>query len=157
MYQNCRVYGPYKRDDGRMHCVIVFPDGSRKTISYPKYLMELKLGRFLSDAETIDHIDGDFNNNAYENLQILERSEHAKIDAHRAKEQWFKCGVCGTEFSLSGRKLQNAYNNRKFKNATGPYCSRRCAGIASHNPSIYDTHEVVKELVTLKSLMEETL
>jgi len=156
VYQNCKVYGPYKRNDGRMHCVIVFPNNSRKTVSYPKYLMELKLNRYLSDNETVDHDDGDFNNNSYDNLKVLDRSEHCRLDAKRVKEQWFKCDVCGTEFSLSGRRLQYAYNNHIYKNATGPYCSKPCAGIASHATGIYVTHEIVKELVTLKSLMRET-
>ena len=156
VYQNCKVYGPYKRNDGRKHIVIIFPDNSRKTVSYPKYLMELKLNRYLSDTETVDHDDGDFNNNSYINLKVLDRSEHCRLDVKRVKEQWFKCDVCGNEFSLSGRKLQNAYNNHIYKNATGPYCSKRCAGIASHAIGMYVTHEIVKELVTFKSLMKET-
>jgi hypothetical protein len=54
-----KVHGPYTRQqDGRQHVVVVFVDLSKKTISYPKYLMEQKLGRELDpDLETIDHID----------------------------------------------------------------------------------------------------
>jgi hypothetical protein len=50
-----KVYGPYKRDDGRYHVVVVFVDNKKKIISYPKYQMEQKLGRELDpDLETVD-------------------------------------------------------------------------------------------------------
>ena len=118
--------------------------------------MELKLDRYLTPDETVDHIDGDVANNNYDNLQVINRQDHCKMDVVRLKEQEFVCGVCQTPFVFSGRRLQDAYYNRKNKNATGPYCSKRCAGIASTNPLAYETHVINKVLVTFKSLMDES-
>lgn len=131
VYENCKIYGPYVRKDKRMHVCIVWPDGKRKTVSYPKYLMEIKLNKYLLDNETVDHIDRNFSNNEYSNLQILDRSEHIKLDAIRVKSVILKCQICNKEFELKERKLNNAIQNRK-KDKSGPYCSKKCAGIATH-------------------------
>ena len=66
-----------------MHVVIVYDDNSKKTKSYPRYLMEQHLGRELSKEETIDHIDHDFTNNSIENLQILTRQDNARKEMTR--------------------------------------------------------------------------
>ena len=43
IYENCKIYGPYfNKVDNRQNIIIVFPDKTRKTISYAKYLMEKK-------------------------------------------------------------------------------------------------------------------
>lgn len=57
--------------------------------------MEQYLGRLLMSDETVDHIDGDFTNNNLDNLQVLFRKEHCKLDAKRNEVQWLLCGVCG--------------------------------------------------------------
>jgi len=54
VYQNCKLYGPYiSKQDGRKRLVVVFPDRKRKTLSYPKYLVEKYLNRYLGDKETV--------------------------------------------------------------------------------------------------------
>jgi len=143
IYPGCKIYGPYTRKDGRKHIIAIFPNGKRKTVSYPKYLMEQHLGRYLAEDETVDHIDRDFTNDSIENFRILTRSEHSSADTVRVKEQAFECGICGTEFILFGRKLHDAFHNRK-KGSSGPYCGRSCAGKATHN-SDRETKLVVKE------------
>ena len=40
----------------------------RITLSYPKYLIEVHLDRYLEKEETVDHIDGNFLNNVISNL-----------------------------------------------------------------------------------------
>jgi hypothetical protein len=107
--------------------IIVYPDKSRKTVSYPKYLVECELGRYLEDDETVDHIDGDFTNNDFANLQVLSRKEHVSLDVKRLKTQRFECPLCSDSFELKGSKLYNAAGNRKQGKA-GPFCSRTCAG-----------------------------
>lgn len=67
-YTNCQIYGPYNRKDGRS---VIFP---RKSVSYPKYLKELELGRYLNDNETVDHNDQDFYNDTLSNLIVRFRS-----------------------------------------------------------------------------------
>ena len=122
-----KVYGPYKRKDGREHVVLVYPDGKTTSISYPKYLIESALGRPLAKNETVHHKDGNPLNNAFDNLQIIDRIQHAVADVKRNKPQKVKCVWCGKAFILEGGKLSDAKANRK-QGKTGPFCSRRCSG-----------------------------
>ena len=72
------VYGPYKRKDGRKHVVLYSSYlNKRKTISWPKAKLEVKLKRRLIKEETADHIDEDHTNNRYINLQVLSRVANA--------------------------------------------------------------------------------
>ena len=126
-----KVYGPYTRKDGRQHVVLVHKDSRKQTMSYPKYLMEQYLKRPLLDTETVDHINNDFTDNRIENLQILTRSENAAKEmqrTERAKKFYeFTCPICGT-FAI---KPLNFVKGNKNKGRAGPFCSRKCAGIAS--------------------------
>lgn len=127
MYTDCKIYGPYLRKDGRQHIIAIYPDKTRKTISYPKYLMEIHLNRYLTEDETVDHIDRDFTNNQISNLKVLPRREHISLDVKRYEAQSFTCPTCSKTFELSGRKLHDAIQNRK-RGKFGPFCSRSCAG-----------------------------
>ena len=49
-----KVYGPYIRRDGRQHVILRFEGGSGKTVSYPKFLMECKLGRVKARSPTAE-------------------------------------------------------------------------------------------------------
>jgi len=53
-------------------------NGKRKSVQYARILLELKLGRVLTQDETVDHIDFDSTNNSFENLQLLSRIENAR-------------------------------------------------------------------------------
>lgn len=121
-----KVYGPYTRKDGRQH-VILYENGKRKTISYPKYLLEQHLGRSLLEHETCDHIDGDFTNNSLENLQVLSRSENAaKNMALKPAEQIYcVCPECNKSFYKNMREVRR---NQIAKNKAGPFCSKSCSG-----------------------------
>lgn len=130
LYSEYKVYGPYRRKDGREH-VILYANRRCRTLSYPKYLMELHLGRYLSEDETVDHIDRNPLNNDLSNLQVLSRSEHVRLDSLRICPMRFTCPICLAEFELAGRRLKAAADNRR-RQKTGPYCSKSCAGKASH-------------------------
>ena len=127
-----KVYGPYTRKDGRQHVILVHEDLSRQTMSYPKYLMEQHLKRALLASETVDHINNDFTDNRIENLQILTQAENSTKEMQRperAKKFYeFICPMCGT-FAV---KPLNFVKGNKSKGRAGPFCSRKCAGIASH-------------------------
>lgn len=127
VYRDCKIYGPYQGRDKRFRVVAVYLDGTKRTISYPKYLMEIKINRYLKDHETVDHLDTDVTNNSYENLVIKDRSLHISEDVKRYKNKTFICPECNTFFVLSGSKLNNAINNRR-KGRAGPFCSRICSG-----------------------------
>lgn len=118
-----KVYGPYTRKDGRKH-IILYENGQRTTVSYPKYLMEQYLGRKLTDHETVDHINRDFTDDRIENLQILSRPFHVRIDAKRAALVEITCVLCG---AVAFKKAHNLRGNAKQQKA-GPFCSKRCAG-----------------------------
>jgi hypothetical protein len=163
IYDNCKIYGPYiGKKDGRLRIVIHFPSGKKATMSYPKFLMEQHLNRHLTDDETVDHIDCNVQNNELSNLRILNRDEHARIDAIRLNKQDFRCPMCNRDFSLDGKRLHDTILNRK-KNKAGPFCSRKCAG--KYGKNIQNGSEKL-EVITIipsyttwknnKSLHEET-
>ena len=124
-----KVHGPYTRkQDGRQHVVVVFVDLSKKTISYPKYLMEQKLGRELDpDLETIDHVDRNFTNNDPSNLRIIPRKQHCAEDATYVEMVEIECALCGQKAT----KDPNDLKHNKEQGKAGPFCSRSCAGYYS--------------------------
>lgn len=126
MYEGYKLYGPYKRKDGREHVILISKE-KRKTISCPKYLVEQRIGRYLDKDETVDHIDGDFTNNESSNLRIVNRKRHCRDDAQKLIAQIFICAICDKDFLLEGARLSDAIQNRKQGKA-GPFCGRFCAG-----------------------------
>lgn len=125
---NVRVYGPYtSKIDGRQRVVIYsFEDNIRKTISYPKWLMEQKLGRELDpNLETIDHLDTDFLNNADGNMSIKDRVSHVTEDTRRVEAFTLVCIWCNKTFKTK-RPGDRIRANRI--GCAGPFCSRRCQG-----------------------------
>jgi hypothetical protein len=124
IYTDCKIYGHYVRKDGRKHVCVIFSDGSRKTVSYPKYLLEVHLNRYLNDDETVDHIDRDFNNNDIYNLRIIDRRQHAIDDAKRVDYMIeATCVWCNTYMG----KI-NHLNRSKNRTKAGPFCSKECIG-----------------------------
>lgn len=120
-----KVHGPYKREDGRQIVVIVENNGTRRTVSYPKWLMEMQVGRRLDpNLETVDHIDSNFDNNDISNLRIVPRDQHSADDTRRVKPVKFTCAWCNNEFERSPRLIRD----KAKKNKAGPFCSRKCAG-----------------------------
>lgn len=119
-----KVYGPYIRKDGRQH-VVLKCSGKSTSVSWPKLIMELELNRRLGEDETVDHMDRDFSNNNIENLQILSRTTHGKIDAIYRKEVTVRCPMCDIEFVPTRGQISNS---QRLRQRAGPFCSRQCAG-----------------------------
>ena len=118
------VYGPYNRSDGRQHVIVVREDGSRSTVSLPKYIMEAYLGHKLDPQSTVDHWDTDKNNNSIENLRIVPRDIHSADDTRRVKLLDLKCSVCNKMFKRSPRLVRD----KSKKGKVSQFCSRQCAG-----------------------------
>ncbi len=118
-----RIYGPYiRKRDGRKHLCIVHIDGTKETVSYPKYIAECVLGRKLDPLkETIDHIDRDFRNDMPENIRIVSRSKHSKEDALTAIAVEATCVWCQQDFWVA-----NVRSRRR--STSGPFCSPQCSG-----------------------------
>ncbi len=123
IYENCKIYGPYDGEKGRKIIQIIFPDSKSKTPAFARYLMEIKINRYLEDYEQVDHIDKNFLNDDEENLQILKIGEHQSLDILRISDVSVNCVYCGKEFSIKGNKIKD--RNRK---SSGPFCSRECGG-----------------------------
>lgn len=116
------VYGPYIRKEDNRKIVSLY-DGKRKSGRLlAKVILEVKIGRLLESYETVDHIDGNRENDDVDNLQVLSRIDNAKKDAIRVKEIYSKCIWCGTEFFISVSQR----NSNKLH--AGPFCSRSCCG-----------------------------
>jgi hypothetical protein len=123
---NFKVWGPYKRQsDGRQIVIVVERNGKKRTISYPKWLLECQLGRKLDkDLETAHHINGDVDDNSLDNLELIPRNEHSFNDTRRVKKVKLNCAWCDKEFERSPRLVRD----KSKKSKAGPFCSRVCAG-----------------------------
>ena len=123
-----KIYGPYTRKDGRLVCVL-YNNGVRTTISYPKLLIENHLNRKLTQDETVDHIDGNPQNNDLSNLQILSRSDNARKSVKRAELSTVVCKLCGKSFQ---RRTAILLYNKNIRKRDGPFCSKSCVGKLYH-------------------------
>lgn len=127
------MLGPYTRKDGRKHFVVYYSDGTRGSKSYPKWLVEQKIGRTLESWETADHINEDKTDDRLENLQVLSLSDNVKKHnlLNPAKIYYFFCPCCGN----GSKKPMNWVRGNWKKGKSGPYCSRKCAGSTTYkNP-----------------------
>lgn len=125
MYTGYKVYGPYTGEDGRLRVVLYrSADKHRITVSYPKYLMEMSLGRKLDEDEQVHHKDENPGNNAMDNLEILKIGEHQlhhAADPNRLSP-WDNCvakygykGACEMNSSkMKGNKYATAHKGRKL-------------------------------------------
>lgn len=121
---NYVVHGPYENGPkGRKIVIVIDRKGKRRTVSYPKWLMECHLGKPLGDL-TVDHLDFDHNNNDINNLRVVDRSTHSADDTRRVKLIKLKCAECGKDFERSPRLLRD----KTKKGKVSQFCSRSCAG-----------------------------
>lgn len=119
-----KIHGPYRRPDNRQIVIVIDRNGDRRTVSYPRFLMELQLGHRIPDDLTIDHWDSNVDNNDISNLRIIPRDQHSSQDTRRVKLVKCKCSWCGKDFERSPRLLRD----KAKKGCRGLFCSRKCAG-----------------------------
>ncbi len=151
-----KMYGPYVGPDGRKRIQIVHDDGRHQIKSYPKYLLEQKIGRELEGDETCDHIDEDFTNDDPNNLQVLTRIQNAtKAMLFRPVEMYsFNCPVCKTYTSKPMSQVRHNWNLGK----SGPVCSKSCAGLVGKNLTVHETtyefDPITKEVIVTSNSWE---
>lgn len=105
--------------------IFISDDGTRKTISYPRLLMEEKLGRPLTDDEDVHHIDGNKQNNSIDNLELVSRKYHAEL--HKMyRDKLTTCEICGRPFVWS-ENTQKWYNSDLKRRNRAISCSRSCS------------------------------
>ena len=150
VYEGYVCYGPYTRKDGRSHVVLINRNSVNKTritVSYPKYLVECHLNKYLTENETVDHIDGNFSNNSLSNLRIVDRALHAKSHNLHKKEFIKYCVICNTQFVTR--------NNERIT-CSSPHCRGKCAHINGYNKGNSFIREK-NEYLPSRSLVEEIL
>lgn len=150
VYSDYTFYGPYTRKDGRQHCVLVKHNENGSiietvTVSYPKYLVEVYLNRYLLENETVDHIDGNFLNNDLRNLRVVDRSEHCRSHAMIRKSVNKTCIICGKSFVT---------NNNSRVTCGSKQCAGKCAHLSGHDKDMLSVKKK-NEYISLRSLVEE--
>lgn len=119
-------YNIYQNKDGRLRA---YNKTTHKVTSYPRVLMEMKLGRPLLKTEDVHHKDENPLNNTLENLEVIDHREHDRMHGGNNKKYINKemiCPICNNTFIWNTR--QQSQFQRK-KRSGGPFCSKRCAGI----------------------------
>ena len=124
----------YRDKRGRWLACYNKSEGKHTTRSYPRLIMEEKLGRKLLPNEDVHHIDENPDNNDPSNLTIKLKGphqyEHMK-DKIKYRDKFMVCPQCGITFIWKKRKQQDYYANLKRPgraNMGGPFCSKHCAG-----------------------------
>lgn len=128
MYEDFKISGPYlRKNDNRLIVIIKnLRTNKKSTISYPKYLIECHLNRYLSKDEIVHHKDGNPLNNDISNLEVLSRIYHSTKDHLVNKDVLVTCRMCGKEFLIKGSEI--SHYNRNDRNNSGYFCSKQCTG-----------------------------
>ena len=119
-------------NEGRKLITLKKFNGELVGTSYARYLMAVKLGRFLTDQEEVDHIDNNKTNDDPNNLQILtpeQNREKQRLHYINSVQQKFDlaCPYCGKDFTLTERDMKMKFDYFHKNNGSGLiYCSSSC-------------------------------
>lgn len=121
----------YKYFIDKEHPLASKPDG---IVLYHRHVFSLKIGRWILGSEEVHHVDENPLNNDPDNLEILSKSEHARL--HRNTQYFTKpCKYCNKDVSYT-----------VCSKLSVTYCSDNC----KHKDSIKDkslTKEILNELI----------
>lgn len=93
-------------------------------------LMMVKLGRLLTDEETVDHIDHNHSNDSIDNLRLIERSAHVSEDSVKLEIAPCACRGCGNMFTM-GKKAHEYYRLNPYPPTCSPECKKKVGRDAS--------------------------
>ena len=126
MSENYRIY---EGKDGRTR---VYLKDSKRVMSYPKFLMEQKIGRKLELNEQVHHIDGNPSNNDLANLELVTLGNHPREHSQKYSDKIVVCHHCGKTFNWTAKQQRMHYSNLSRKNnkrSNNVFCSKHCVGI----------------------------
>ena len=131
----------YIGKDNRARIYLVDDEGNKKFMSYPRYLMEQKLGRKLLPEEDVHHKDGNTLNNELDNLEILMHGEHQRMHSTKYFDTIETCMVCGRRFIMTGHKWAKLMVDLRRGRNRYLTCSKQCAGRVPTSRLIYSFDE----------------
>ncbi len=122
----------YVNNEARRCVTLKDSHGATTGTTYARYLMAVKLGRFLTDQEEVDHIDNNKTNDDPNNLQILtpeQNREKQRLHYLNNVQQKFDlaCPYCGKDFTLTERDMGEKFYKHYTNNGSGLiFCSNSC-------------------------------
>ena len=118
-----RAYLSRSNKDFRQRVTLIKKDKTGTIISYARYLMSVKLGRYLAEDEEVDHINRDPTDDSIENLQVLTIVDHRLKTSkeNECQKDTLVCAQCGISFKRPTRI-------QKYKFPKNVFCSKVCNG-----------------------------
>lgn len=145
-YTKLHIKSIYKNKDGRWRAYYVDDNGDKHVCSYPRILMEQKLGRPLKPNEDVHHKDENPDNNELNNLEIYMHGEHQRMHSAKFKDTAEICIICGNQFIMPAAKWSRFYSEMKRGINRYLTCCKSCAGKVSSHTHLYDINERLKEV-----------
>ena len=136
-------YHVYQNKDKRIRAYYVDKDGKYIVRSFPRILMEEKLGYPLKPDEDVHHIDGDVTNNDLSNLCVIDHKLHERLHFKKYFDRMIACEVCGKEFLWTGKQesnYQRDLHRKRNKVRRARCCSKHCSYLFSKGYH-YQVHE----------------
>ena len=126
MVEDPRVYGPYSRKDGRKHVILIYATGRRRTVSYPRWILEQQTGSLIPKGIDVHHTNEDYTDNSLENLELKSHVVHTRD--HSAYPSTKLSVICVLCKKASVKEARNVRWNQYSRGSAGPFCSSRCSG-----------------------------
>ena len=121
-------YRTYVGKDGRVRAYVTDENNHTTVKSYPRILMEEKLGRPLDPNEDVHHIDGDVSNNNIDNLAIISHGVHQRMHNPQLYFPFItRCQICGKLFVWSSERQSNYVVDLRRGKSRAITCSRTCS------------------------------
>ena len=121
-FEGCRIYGPYEGGSRgtRRIVAIIRADLSKTSMSYARYLLCVREGRWLSPDEEADHKDDNRLHDDPDNLQVLTKPANRQKAATGRTMVTLICPACDKPFERERRQTH------LVKGGTRTFCSRPC-------------------------------